>query len=116
VEYLLQHEAQTIFPVTMIAETVTTLKRKLNQSQLARMVIQHVTSGALAIESTDPELLRSAMQVFDPAGSKQNTLFDALVVATARKYQTKIIFSFDAWYEKLGFTLASSLSEQTATT
>jgi predicted nucleic acid-binding protein len=108
---LVHEEAQTIFPVTTIAETVTTLRRKLNQPALAGDVLQRIANGDLAITSTDTDLLASAMRVFDPAGSKQNTLFDALVVATARKYRTKIIFSFDAWYERLGFTLATHLFE-----
>ncbi|MBI4990656.1 PIN domain-containing protein [Candidatus Gottesmanbacteria bacterium] len=105
---LLQNDAQVIFPLTTIAETVTTLKRKLNNPELAAEVIKQITSGILAIEDTDTKLLESALQFFDPKGSKQNTLFDALVAATAKKHNTKIIFSFDSWYEKLGFKLAYS--------
>lgn len=106
---LLQNDARVIFPLTTIAETVTTLKRKLNQPKLAAKVIKQITSGILAIEDTDAELLESALTFFDPKSSKQNTLFDALVAATAKKLNTKIIFSFDDWYEKLGLKLASDL-------
>lgn len=106
---LLQNDAQVIFPLTTIAETVTTLKRKLNQPELAAKVIIQITSGMLAIEDTDTELLESALLFFDPKGSKQNTLFDAIVAATSKKLNTKIIFSFDGWYEKLGFKLAYNL-------
>lgn len=106
---LLQNDARVIFPLTTIVETVTTLKRKLNQSELASKVIKQITGGILAIEDTDTELLESALTFFDPEGSKQNTLFDALVAATAKKLNTKIIFSFDDWYKKLGFKLASDL-------
>lgn len=35
-----------------------------------------------------------------------NRIFDAIVVATAKKLNTNIIFSFDDWYEKLGLKLA----------
>lgn len=104
---LLQHDAQTIFPLTTIAETVTTLKRKLNRPSLAARVIQQITSGKLAIENVDTEMLQEALKVFDPKASKQNTLFDALVVSTAKKLHAKVIFSFDKWYDKLGFKLAS---------
>ena len=106
---LLQNDAQVIFPLTTIAETVTTLKRKLNQPELAAKVIKQITSSVLAIEDTDTKLLKSALLFFDPKGSKQNTLFDAIVAATAKKLNTKIIFSFDRWYEKLGFKLAYNL-------
>lgn len=103
---LLQNDAQVIFPLTTIVETVTTLKRKLNRPELAAKVIKQITNGILAIEDTDTKLLETALTFFDPKGSKQNTLFDAIVAATAKKFNTKIIFSFDDWYEKLGFKLA----------
>lgn len=107
---LLQNDAQTIFPLTTIVETVTTLKRKLNKPALAAHVIKQITSGTLAIENTDTDLLSNALKIFDPAGSKKNTLFDAIVAALAQKKETKIIFSFDEWYRKLGFQLASDLA------
>lgn len=106
---LLQMEAQTIFPLTTIAETVTTLKRKLNKPDLAAKVIDRITKGELAIENVDTNMLNEALKVFNPKRSKRNTLFDALVVATAKKLGTKIIFSTDGWYSKLGFTLAINL-------
>lgn len=106
---LLAHDAQTVFPLTTITETITTLKRKLNQPDLAAKVIERITNGELSIENVDTEMLSEALRVFDPKSSKKNTLFDALVVATAKKLGTKIIFSTDEWYSKLGFTLAANL-------
>ncbi|MBI2330432.1 type II toxin-antitoxin system VapC family toxin [Candidatus Daviesbacteria bacterium] len=106
---LLQYEAQTVFPLTTITETITTLKRKLNKPDLAAKVVERITSGNLSIENVDTEMLNEALKVFDPKGSKRNTLFDALVAATAKKLGTKVIFSTDDWYSKLGFTLAVNL-------
>lgn len=106
---LLQYDAQTVFPLTTITETVTTLKRKLNKSDLAAEVIERITSGKLSIENVDTQMLNEALKVFNPKSSKRNTLFDALVVATAKKLDTKVIFSTDIWYTKLGFTLAENL-------
>lgn len=106
---LLAQEAQTVFPLTTIVETVTTLKRKLNKPDLAAYVIGQITSGLLSIEDVDIEMLNEAFKVFDPKGSKKNTLFDALVVATAKKLNTSFIFSMDDWYEKLGFTIAVNI-------
>lgn len=106
---LLQHDAQTVFPLTTITETVTTLRQKLNKPDLAAKVIERITSGKLSIENVDIEMLKEALKIFDPGSSKQNTIFDALVVATAKKVGTKVIFSIDDWYSKLGFTLAVNL-------
>lgn len=105
----LQHDAQTVFPLTTITETITTLIRKLNQPDLAAYVVERITSGALTIENTDTDMLSVALKVFDPKGSKKKTIFDALVVATAKKQDTNVIFSTDDWYSKLGFTLAVNL-------
>lgn len=107
---LLARSAQTVFPLTTIAETITTLIRKLNKPGLAARVVGRITSGELAIENIDTGMLNEALKVFDPKGSKKKTIFDALVVATAKKLNTDIIFSTDEWYSKLGFTLAINLA------
>lgn len=106
---LLQHDAQTVFPLTTITEAITTLRRKLNKPDLAAKIVARITDGQLSIENVDLDMLNEALKVFDPGSSKQNTLFDALVVATAKKLNTKVIFSTDDWYSKLGFTLAVNL-------
>ena len=106
VEKLVQQDAQTIVPLSTILETVTTLKRKLGRTDLAEQVITQITGDSLTIEDVDRDMLNEALKVFDPKGSKQNTLFDAMVTATAKKHGTKVIFSMDAWYTKQGFTLA----------
>jgi hypothetical protein len=63
----------------------------------------------LLIEAIELTQLDAALRVFDPTGSKHNTNFDTLVVATAAKLHARTIFSFDEWYKKLGYTLASEL-------
>lgn len=110
VSKLLAYDAQVIFPLTTITETITTLIRKLNQPDLAARAVGQITSGALTIENTDTDMLDEALKVFDPKANKKKTIFDAMVVATARKLDTKVIFSMDDWYCKLGFTLAVDLS------
>lgn len=110
VEQLVQNDVQVIFPLTTIVETVTTLKRKLDKPKLASRVVGQITKGELAIETIDTELLDTALAMFDPIGTKQNTLFDAIVAACAKKYKTNVIFSFDGWYRKLGFKLATDFA------
>ncbi|MDD5147400.1 MAG: PIN domain-containing protein [Candidatus Daviesbacteria bacterium] len=106
---LLALSAQTVFPLTTITETITTLIRKLNKPDLAALVVRQITSGALTIENTDTGILNEALKVFDPKSSKKKTIFDAMVVACAKKLDTNVIFSADDWYTKLGFTLAINL-------
>ena len=70
---------------------------------------QHYISGGFEVEYVDAETMQQAAKLYNPQGSKQNTFFDAIVAATAKSLKADIIFSFDKWYEKQGFKLASSL-------
>ena len=104
--HCVEQRAEVVFPLTAIVETITTLQRRLNNPPLAEKVRQQTIDGQLVIEEVDRETLKQASTLFNPFGSKQNTLFDAVVVTVARKYAATTIFSFDGWYTKLGFTLA----------
>lgn len=103
---LIKEGATILYPVTVFPEAITFLKRALNQSQKAHAINRQLQEGAFTIEYINAEILTLATQYFDKAKSKRNTLFDAIVAATAKKYKTNLIFSFDDWYPKLGFKLA----------
>jgi predicted nucleic acid-binding protein len=105
-----EQHAEVIFPLTAIVEAVTTLQRRLNNPPLAEKVRQQTLDGQLVIEEVDRETLKQASTLFNPFGSKQNTLFDAVVATVARKYAATTIFSFDGWYRQLGLTLAGDLT------
>ena len=98
-----------VFPITTVIETITAIHRKLQDPDLVQRVIDRIEQGGMALEPVDADLYRDALTIFNPSGSKNNTLFDAVVAATANRYRAKYIFSFDRWYEKLGFTLAKDL-------
>lgn len=98
-----------IFPVTVFPETITFLKRAVNQSQRAHVLNQRLQGGEFTIEYIDNQILKLATEYFSKAVSKQNTFFDAIVAATAKKLEADAIFSFDKWYQKLGFKLAQDL-------
>ena len=94
------------FPVTAIAEALTTFQRKLSNSELTAKLFELCRDKKLLLLAVDQEIISLAGPLFKPTGSKKNTFFDAIVAATAIKYKTRIIFSFDSWYEKKGFVLA----------
>lgn len=103
---LLNRGINIIFPVTVFPEAITSLRRAANQPEKARLINKQLQQGAFHIEYLDEEIIRYASGIFDQADSKQNTFFDAIVVATAKKLSADSIFSFDNWYPKLGFKLA----------
>jgi predicted nucleic acid-binding protein len=98
-----------LFPTTALCEAVTVLRSKLNKPDDAEGIVQKFQSGAFPLHAVDGELLLQAMKLFQPHGSKKNTLFDAVIAALATKLYAEAIFSCDEWYRKQGFTLAEDL-------
>jgi len=108
-EKLRKKGAHILFPATAIAESITTLQRKLSNPKLAAATLELFTDSNMIIEMVDQEVIKEAKLLFNPSGSKQNTIFDCIVATLAKKYNADAIFSFDNWYIKLGFTLAVNL-------
>ena len=108
-EHLRNIKATLLYPATTIAETATTFQRKLNRPDLASVIVASVQAHQFIIEPVDVDVLLEAARLFEPHGSKQNTIFDAVVAAVAIKLNTNFVFAFDKWYEKVGLKLVSSL-------
>lgn len=103
----LQNRGVTVvFPVTVFPEAITSLRRAANQPEKARLINDQLQQGAFHVEYLDEKTLLRATKIFSQAHSKQNTLFDAIVAATAEGLNAESIFSFDNWYPKLGHKLA----------
>ena len=100
---------EVVFPATVFPEAITSLVRAANQPQKARLISQQLQQGFFQVDYPEKETLIRASQIFEDSHSRQNTFFDAIVVATAEKLNTKTIFSFDNWYSKLGFISGPSL-------
>ncbi len=108
-EKLTEQEAKLIYPVTVITESSTVLQVRLGKPEMANHITQLLLNGKLIIETVDEELLKQAVKLLKPGGSKHNTLFDAVVAEVAKKHNADAIFSFDRWYKQLGYKLASDL-------
>lgn len=106
---LLEAGIRIVFPNTAIAEGITTLHRKLSNSTAAALLNQHYKKRILDVEYVDEDIMQQAAEFYNPEGSKKNTFFDAIVAAVAKSLGTDTIFSFDSWYKKAGFNLASDL-------
>src|SRR5579862_4887764 len=108
-EMLFKTNAQVIFPDTAISEAITALLRKHSNPELSGYIAQQYKDGVFRVEYISEELMKLAVDLFNPTGSKQNTFFDAIVASTAKYLSAEAIFSFDNWYKKLGFQLAADL-------
>jgi len=103
---LIEKGITVVFPATVFPEAITSLKRAANQPEKAHLINRQLQQGAFHVDYLDENTLMRASEIFDKTNSKQNTLFDAIVAATAEKLGANLIFSFDSWYPKLGFKLA----------
>lgn len=108
---LMKNLVTIVFPVTVFPEAISSLKRAANQPEKAHLINRQYLAGVFQVEYINEDIMKRAAEIFDKkAVSKQNTLFDAIVAATAEKLEANAIFSFDEWYGKLGFKLTDSIN------
>lgn len=105
-EWLLARGFEIIFPNTTILEAITALKRAKNLPEKAHLINKQYQAGAFTVEFVDEITQRQASVRFGKIVSKKNTIFDCIVVETAIKFNTKVIFSFDEFFVKQKFQLA----------
>ena len=101
--------ARLVYPATTIAESTTVLQVRLNKADTADQIIEFTKSGVFQIEPVDKTTLVNAAFFLSKERSKHATIFDGIVAAVAQKHQADAIFSFDKFYKKKGFKLASEL-------
>lgn len=105
---LLEKGVAVVFPNTAILEAITALKRALNLPEKSSLVNRQYQEGVFVVEYVDEKIQMLSGKYYEGAISKQNTAFDAIVAACAKKLNADAIFSFDEWYPKLGFKLAEN--------
>ncbi len=101
--------AQVIYPSTAIAESNAYIQRVLNSTASAYATAVVFTNPGVQVAEVSGETLKHALKYFRPTTSKKNTLFDCIVAAVAEKNNADAIFSFDGFYKRNGFKLASEL-------
>lgn len=104
-----KEQVQFIYPATTIAETTAILQIRLNKPDTANRIIENVKQGIFQVEPIDQSIIISAAAFLKKDRSKHVTLFDGIVAAIAQKHKADAIFSFDDFYSKNGFKLASEI-------
>jgi predicted nucleic acid-binding protein len=106
---LKEKNAQVIYPVSAVLEAATHMQRVLNSTASAYGTAVIFSEPSVQVIEVNQNTLRKAVTYFNPDTSKKNTLFDCTVAAVAEEYKADAIFSFDGFYKKKGFKLASEL-------
>lgn len=96
-------------PITAFIEAITALKRGVKRPDLAKEIVSMYKNGKIPVTDVPTDIILLAITYFNPKDSKQNTFFDAVIAAIAKKEKAQAIFSFDKWYNKQGFKLAQDL-------
>lgn len=100
---------QLIYPTSVVFEIVSLFQRVLPTSTVTREIIGMIIHDQLQIAVVDADILKESAALFDPAGSKKNTLIDCSAVIIARKIGADGVFAYDGFYTKQGLKLAEEL-------
>jgi len=95
--------------MTALCEATTILRKRLNNPEGAYRLIENTRSGIFPVQLIGQDVFTTALSLYQPYGSKQNSLFDAIIAALAKHLDATAIFSFDEWYKKQGLRLAEDL-------
>lgn len=108
-EKLAQLNAQVLYPATAVVEATTHIQRVLGSGATAYGTAVSFVDPNINVIEINQNTLKNAVQLFSPIISKKNTLYDCIVATVAKENKADAIFSFDKFYKKQGFKLASEL-------
>lgn len=108
-EKLVTEGYQFIYPTSVIFEIVSLFQRVLPTPTVTAKLTEMIKNDQLSLHVVDTQTLKTAATLFDPAGSKKNTLIDCSVVVIAKKIEADGVFAYDGFYTKQGLKLASEL-------
>ena len=108
-KFLANTKAQVIYPATAITESNAYIQRVLNSTASAYGTAVIFTDPSVQVAEVNQEVIKNALEFFRPTTSKKNPLFDCIIAAIAKEKQADAIFSFDKFYPRNGFKLASDL-------
>lgn len=101
-----------IYPTSVIFEVISLFQRVLPTPTVTKKLIEMIKNDQIPNHIVDSDTLKESAALFDPAGSKKNTLIDCSVVAVAKKIKVDGVFAYDSFYTKQGLKLAEDLIQK----
>lgn len=111
-QQLITQGYQLIYPTSVIFEIISLFQRVLPTPTVTIKLASMIKDDGIFIHVVDTDILKDAVALFNPAGSKKNTLIDCSVVVIARKIKADGIFAYDSFYTKQGLKLAEDLIKE----
>ena len=98
-----------IYPTSVLFEVVSLFQRVLPTPTVTAKLVYMIRNDQILAFAIDADTLKASVALFDPAGSKKNTLIDCSVVVVAKKIKADGVFAYDSFYTKLGLKPAEDL-------
>lgn len=114
-QQLITRGFRLIYPTSVLFEIVSLFQRVLPRPTVTAKLVSMIKDDVLLVHVIDADVLKQSAVLFDPAGSKKNTLIDCSVVVVAKKIKADGVFAYDSFYVRQGLKLAEELIEEEAT-
>lgn len=108
-QQLIMQGYKLVYPSSVLFEVVSLFQRVLPTPKITTKLVGMIKNDQLLIHIIDADTLKESVVLFDPLGSKKNTLIDCSVVAIAKKIKADGVFAYDSFYTKHDLSLADSL-------
>lgn len=106
--YLSKNDFVIIIPYPIVLEAATALSRGAKRPDLAKRLLFDYSDFSQP-ELAENLIAKEVSKIFDPKASRKNTPFDCYLAALAKLNKINLVFSFDSFYKKQGFTLVGGL-------
>ncbi len=109
---LITQSFKLIYPTSVLFEIVSLFQRILPIPTVTAKLVSMINNDQILVHVIDIDILKESAILFDPQGTKKNTLIDCSVVVIAKKIKAEAIFSYDSFYTKQGLKLAEELIKE----
>ncbi len=110
---LIAQGIQLTYPTSVLFEVVSLFQRVLPTPTVTAKLIEMMKKDQILIHVIDSDTLKEAATLFDPTGSKKNTLIDCSVIVIAKKIEADGVFAYDEFYKKQNLKSAEDLIRET---
>lgn len=108
-QQLITQGFQLIYPTSVLFEIISLFQRVLPAPTVTAKLTEMIKSDQFTVHVINYEILKESATLFNPSGSKKNTLIDCSVVAVAKKIKAYGVFAYDSFYTKQGLKSAEDL-------
>lgn len=111
-QQLITQNFKLIYPTSVLFEIISLFQRVMPIPTVTTQFVNMVKDDAILVHIVDDDILKQSVVLFNPNGSKKNTLIDCSVVAVAKKIKADGVFAYDSFYTKQGLKLAEEMIEK----